>query len=98
MSIYSHLLPREAVNLKYLTKNTKCVVCWGGFQRYPINAASHLDKPLAKVLMQGFLTTDGHEIYTDGFDSLDRLLQEVYYLLTATVIGKTRPYKDSPTV
>jgi hypothetical protein len=20
----------------------------------------------------GFLTTDGHEIYTDGFDSLDR--------------------------
>jgi hypothetical protein len=33
-------------------------------------------KPLAKLLMQGFLTTDGHEIYTDGFDSLDRLLEE----------------------
>jgi hypothetical protein len=32
---------------------------------------------LAKVLMQGFLTTDGHKIYTDGFDSLERLLQEV---------------------
>jgi hypothetical protein len=26
----------------------------------------------------GFLTTDGHEIYTDGFDRIDRLLQEVY--------------------
>jgi hypothetical protein len=24
------------------------------------------------VLMQGFLTTDGHEIYTDGFDRIDR--------------------------
>jgi hypothetical protein len=35
-------------------------------------------KPLAKVLMQGFLTADGHKIYTDGFDMIDRLLQEVY--------------------
>jgi len=25
-------------------------------------------------------------------------VQEIYYLLAATVIGKTRPYKDSPTV
>jgi len=33
---------------------------------------------LHAVLMQGFLTTDGHKINTDGFDSLDQLLQEVY--------------------
>jgi hypothetical protein len=23
--------------------------------------------------MQGFLTTDGHEIYTDGFDRIERM-------------------------
>ncbi len=40
MSIYSHLLPREPVNSKYLTKNTKCATCRGGFHQYPINAAS----------------------------------------------------------
>jgi len=28
--------------------------------------------------MQGFLTIDGQEIYTDGFDSMAQLLQEVY--------------------
>jgi len=28
---------------------------------------------LHALLMQGFLTTDGHEIYTDGFDMIDRM-------------------------
>jgi hypothetical protein len=48
-----------------------------GFGTLPALPLRKINKPLAKVLMQGFLTTDGHEIYTDGFDSLDQLLQEV---------------------